>query len=98
MLQHMEETSMNPIPRQTWRELYKTALAETNHVESRRKIDLACTAILQRIDELAGARDNSAIQEQLEILDSLRKLRTIQRQGSVDATPSGECVAQESAL
>ena len=42
-------------------------------------MDLACTAILQRIDELAGIHDKSAIEEQLEILDSLRNLRKIQR-------------------
>jgi hypothetical protein len=70
-------------------------------VETRRRIDLACTAILQRIDELAGARDKSAIDEQLEILDSLRNLRKIQRlefQGAVDGNQQTDRSAEESGL
>ncbi len=83
---------------QTWRKLYEAALAEVNPMEVRRKIDLACAAIVQRIDALAGARDLSAIEEQREILDSLNKLRQLQRsksQGSADANQQTPCSAQE---
>ena len=54
----------------TWRELYQAALAEVDSGEVRRKIDLACTAILQRINALAEARDLWAVEEQREILES----------------------------
>ena len=76
------------VAEQTWRKFYEDSLAEVNPMEVGRKIDLACAAILQRIDVLAGARDLSAIEEQREILDSLNKLRQLQRskfQGSADA-------------
>jgi hypothetical protein len=98
MLQDMEEIRINRTTRETWRKPYKAAMAETNPVESRKKMDLACTAILQRIDELAGIRDKSAIEEQLEILDSLRNLRKIQRlefRGAVDGNQLTDCSAQE---
>jgi hypothetical protein len=96
MLQGMEQDMT-----QTWRELCKAALAELNPIEIRRKIDLACAAILQRIDALAGSRDPSAIEENREILDSLNKLRKVQRpecQGSVNANQPTPCSAQETKL
>lgn len=84
--------------KQTWRKLYEASLAEVNPMEVRRKIDLACAAILQRIDALAGARDPNAIEEQREILDSLNTLRKLQRsksQGSADPNQPTPCSAQE---
>jgi hypothetical protein len=67
-------------------------------VQLGRKIDLACAAMLQRIDALAGARDLIAIEEQREILDSLNKLRRLQRskfQGSTYPSQQTPCIAQE---
>lgn len=64
-----------------WWELYQAALAEVDSGEVRRKIDLACTAILQRINALAEARDLWAVEEQREILESLNNLRRIQQTG-----------------
>jgi hypothetical protein len=101
MLQSMEEENVPEATNQNWREPYKAALVEVNPTKARKKIDLACQAILQRIDELAGVRDASAIEEQLEILDSLNKLRKIQSlesQGSTDATQPPENTAQGRAL
>ena len=101
MLQDMEEISISIGTKQNWRGPYRAALAEANPALVRRKIDLACTAILQRIDELAGACDASAIEEQLEIVESLRQLRTIQRrefQSSVDASQPTTAAAQEGAI
>jgi hypothetical protein len=101
MLQDMEQNPKTDTTTPTWRGAYQAALAEVNPVETRRRIDLACTAILQRIDELAGARDKSAIDEQLEILDSLRNLRKIQRlefQGAVDGNQQTDRSAEESGL
>jgi len=97
MLQEMEQDTTDKTE-QTWRKPYEAALAEGNPVEVGRKIDLACAAILQRIDALAGARDLSAIDEQREILDSLNTLRKLQRsksQVSADADQQTPCSAQE---
>jgi hypothetical protein len=101
MLQDMEQDPKTDTTTPTWRGAYQTALAEVNPVETRRRIDLACTAILQRIGELAGAREKSAIDEQLEIVDSLRNLRKIQRlefQGAVDGNQQTDRSAEESGL
>jgi len=93
MLQSMGQ-NISGKAKPTWRELYQAASAEVDSAEVRRKIDLACTAILQRINALAGARDLWAVEEQREILESLNNLRRIQQpefQPSEDAnqlTPS----------
>ena len=65
--------------KEAWREPYKAAAMELDPAEARKKIDLACLAILQRIDELADARDTGAGEKQLEILDSLHNLLALQR-------------------
>ena len=93
----MEQDTMDTA-KQAWRKLYEAALAEVNPVEVGRKIDLACAAILQRIDALAGPRDLSAVDEQREILDSLNKLRKLQwskLQGSAEANQQIPYSAQE---
>jgi hypothetical protein len=93
----MEQDRMDTA-KQTWRDVYKAAIAEVNPTEVRWKIDLACAAILQRIDALTGARDLSAMEEQREILDSLNNLRKLQRpesQGSADANQLTPCRPQE---
>jgi hypothetical protein len=101
MLPSMEEENVPDATNQTWREPYKAALAEVSPTKARKKIDLACQAILQRIDELAGVRDPSAIEEQVEILDSLhnlRKIQTLESQGSTDAIQPPEHTTQGRAL
>jgi hypothetical protein len=80
MLQSMGQ-NISDKAKAAWRELYQAALAEVDSGEVRRKIDLACTAILQRINALAEARDLWAVEEQREILESLNNLRRIQQPG-----------------
>jgi len=49
--------------KRVWQALHKAAMLETNPLELRRKIDLANTAIHERIDEMANLLEIASVEE-----------------------------------
>ena len=65
--------------RRVWQELHKAAMLETNPLKLSKKIDLANTAIHERIDELANNHDSTSVEEQQEIMAALNDFQILQR-------------------
>jgi hypothetical protein len=67
-----------------WRELYSAALVELNPVQLRKKIDLANTAIHQRLYELAPDLEQRAIVEALRTLQTMQGATAIHAPGMAE--------------
>ena len=83
---------------QVWQALHKAAMLETNPVELRRKIDVANTAIHERIDELANNQESTSVEERQEIMDALNDFQILQlRNRQTPAKASAEVVHEGAA-
>ena len=77
MLRDMDEQSFRAVVRPTWQDLYSAALLELDPAELSEKIDVANSAIHQRLCELASGASRSGSERQA-MVDALRTLRAIQ--------------------
>ena len=94
----IEERSVLPMTKQAWQALHRAAMLETNPVELRRKIDLANTAIHERIHELANNHDSTSVEERQEIMDALNDFQILQlRNSQTPATKASAEVVHEGA-
>lgn len=96
-----EEDRKRPVRQMTkpvWQALHKAAILETNPVELRRKIDVANTAIRERIDELANNQESTSVEERQEIMDALNGFQILQlRNSQTPATKASAEVVHEGA-